>query len=338
MTWSLNRIVSKVLSPCAIVLMYHRVADPATDIWETTVSTDNFERHLQALKNYNVMPLKDLTDSIRHHRLRRHSIAITFDDGYQDNYTNAKPLLEKYNLPATFFITSTNTDKEKLFWWDELQQIILYTSGLPPTLSVQVNGESINHSLGRERMLDDSLRQTIDAWKACTEEPPTLRCRLFYELWQLLKPLREQDQQLVLQQLRVWANTDSNLYGKYKCMSSAQLRELAQNKLFAIGAHTVSHPALAYHPIHFQKSELEQNKRFLEQVTGTRISTASYPYGNYNHDTLAAAADLNFDAAFTTEEKPVKNNSKPYCLGRFQVKNLSQTEFKNALRQWKRIK
>ena len=98
--------------------MYHRIATPEYDHWELSVSPQNFEAHLQVLKKYKVMDLATVVKEIPHK-----GIAISFDDGYIDNYTVAKPLLEKYHLPATFFITNGNLGKQTEFWWDELEHI-----------------------------------------------------------------------------------------------------------------------------------------------------------------------------------------------------------------------
>jgi peptidoglycan/xylan/chitin deacetylase (PgdA/CDA1 family) len=98
--------------------MYHRIATAAHDHWQLSVSPRHFEEQLQVLTRYKVIELHELVNSAP-----RNGIAISFDDGYIDNYTTAKLLLEKYNLPATFFITNNNIGKQAEFWWDELENI-----------------------------------------------------------------------------------------------------------------------------------------------------------------------------------------------------------------------
>ena len=117
-------------------------------------------------------------------------------------------------------------------------------------------------------------------------------------------------------------------------MSVRQLQELAQSSFCTIGAHTVNHAALAAHSRAYQTDELQENKRFLEEITGQKVNHLACPYGNYNEDTFYAAADLHFYAGFTTETKTIKPNQHPYGLGRFQVKNLNGTDFQDQLSKW----
>lgn len=109
--------------------MYHRIASAVHDQWELSVSPKNFEEHLQVLQQYKVIALPELVNQWGNQKLANKSIAISFDDGYIDNYTTAKPLLEKYKLPATFFITNGNVDKQAEFWWDELENIFMNDHG-----------------------------------------------------------------------------------------------------------------------------------------------------------------------------------------------------------------
>jgi peptidoglycan/xylan/chitin deacetylase (PgdA/CDA1 family) len=71
------------------------------------------------LAKRKVVPLHQFTGS-----WPANSIAITFDDGYMDNYAVAKPMLEQYKLPATFFITTGQIEYRAPFWWDELAHLV----------------------------------------------------------------------------------------------------------------------------------------------------------------------------------------------------------------------
>jgi peptidoglycan/xylan/chitin deacetylase (PgdA/CDA1 family) len=316
--------------------MYHRVAVPEADIWDIAVSPANFEQQLQVLQQSgHVIPLEDLAKGVKNNSLKRNSISITFDDGYIDNYQVAKPLLEKYGLPATFFITSGNVGQAKEFWWDELEHLILFTEDLPAAISVEIAGTYIEYDLSEEAHLNKELREKHVYWKACEDAPPTLRGEIFYKLWELIKPLTPAAQQEQLVKLRTWAKATGAARQDYISVSEDQLLELSQQQLFTVGAHTKSHVALAFHPEQTQEQELLENRKFLAEVIGQEVSLLAYPYGNYNEDTVAIADMVNFAAAFTTEEKPVTKRSHLHRLGRFQVKNLSGKEFRQQLQAWK---
>ncbi|HEY4324710.1 MAG TPA: polysaccharide deacetylase family protein [Mucilaginibacter sp.] len=320
----------------AIVLMYHRIAEPKSDIWEIAVSPERFEEHLQVLRKMgNVVSLGQLANSISTEHFPGNNIAITFDDGYADNFTTARPLLEKYGIPATFFIASGNIENKREFWWDELELIILSAQSLPEVFSLNIKGNQILCELKNESFLSDEIRQQHNTWKACTETPPTARAKLFYELWQQLKPLPYPEQQRYLQIIRNWAKLPLTTRPGYRTMSAAEINQLASNNLFTIGAHTITHPALACHDVNIQKDELNENKGRLREITNREINLLAYPYGNYNEETLRVASELGFYAAFTTEEKTLRLKSPMRSLGRFQVKNITGAELRDEIKLWR---
>jgi peptidoglycan/xylan/chitin deacetylase (PgdA/CDA1 family) len=75
-------------------------------------------------------------------------VVITFDDGYADNLHNAKPLLERYDIPATVFVTTGHIGHEREFWGDELDRLLLQPSTLPELLGLSINGSPYQWELG----------------------------------------------------------------------------------------------------------------------------------------------------------------------------------------------
>lgn len=103
--------------PWLPILMYHRVsAEP--DIPGLTVTPAQFERQLAFLKRrgYQGINLSQLADSLEGKiSLPDRAVVITFDDGYQDNYTQAWPLLKKYGYSATIFLVSDFVGQDSSF-------------------------------------------------------------------------------------------------------------------------------------------------------------------------------------------------------------------------------
>ncbi len=113
-----NRL-RNLLLPTAIILTYHRVADVTEDPHQLAVSPQNFEAQIQYLKeNYCAVSLAEIIEHLRNKTLRKNMVAVTFDDGYADNLYQALPILEKYNVPATIFVTS-NFVGTSGYPWDE---------------------------------------------------------------------------------------------------------------------------------------------------------------------------------------------------------------------------
>jgi peptidoglycan/xylan/chitin deacetylase (PgdA/CDA1 family) len=64
------------------------------------------------------VPLRELVSRIERGKSIDRHLAITFDDGYLDNFENARPVLEKLSLPATFFVVTDWMGTDVVPWWD----------------------------------------------------------------------------------------------------------------------------------------------------------------------------------------------------------------------------
>ena len=99
--FNIKRRIKYLFKRQVTVLMYHRIGSPDVDPWQLSVSEKNFEQHLRLLQKV-VQPLPSIIRNLKEGKLNTKCVALTFDDGYADNYLIAKPLLEKYEIPATF--------------------------------------------------------------------------------------------------------------------------------------------------------------------------------------------------------------------------------------------
>jgi peptidoglycan/xylan/chitin deacetylase (PgdA/CDA1 family) len=101
-----------------IVLTFHRVSD---DIPEDglTRSSRNFERFCRFFRtNFDVVSLSEIVSRLERREALAGAIAITFDDGYLDNYEVAAPILQSLGLPATFFVVTQYMGSDTVAWWD----------------------------------------------------------------------------------------------------------------------------------------------------------------------------------------------------------------------------
>lgn len=315
--------------------MYHHIASLRSDVWDIAVSPENFEAQLAVLKKTgNVISLDQMVARLQNNTLTHDSIAITFDDGYLDNFTNAVPLLKKYDLPATFFITSKQQTNSDFFWWDELEYIFLFTKNLPKHFEMVINETLIKSDLQTESFLSESLINLHERWNGCKQTPPTERAKLFYKVWDTLKPLPATQQSAYLEKIRTWSQSSMPGDSPYKVMSPEQYAMLSKHELFTIGAHTQTHIALGFHDYETQKKEIAGNRSDLENVINKNVDLLAYPYGNYNHITQNISAECGFKAAFTTEPQPIANFKEPYRSGRFKVENDNDKIFKRKLNEW----
>jgi peptidoglycan/xylan/chitin deacetylase (PgdA/CDA1 family) len=108
------------------IAMYHSVNPEAVDENRLEVSVENFERQMRFLKenNYNVLRLEELADLIGgKKKISPRTIALTFDDGYKDNYKYVFPILKKYNLPATMFVIVNEIGRSDRLSWEEIKEM-----------------------------------------------------------------------------------------------------------------------------------------------------------------------------------------------------------------------
>ncbi len=107
------------------IMMYHHVdyTDQPRPNW---VSPENFEWQMAYLKDrgYHVIRLHELVETVEAGRpLPRKAAVITFDDGYENNYTHAFKILKKYNFPAIIFMPSDKVNTEQYLTWDQLKEM-----------------------------------------------------------------------------------------------------------------------------------------------------------------------------------------------------------------------
>lgn len=132
------------------IIMYHSVTPEANPENRLTVSTAAFRRQMRFLKSfgYNIVPLEEIAALIRDKKkVPAKTIAVTFDDGYIDNYTYAFPVLKEYKIPATIFIIVDEVGRrqnDRLNWSqiEEMQKSGLITFGshcLGPVLLKEIS-------------------------------------------------------------------------------------------------------------------------------------------------------------------------------------------------------
>jgi peptidoglycan/xylan/chitin deacetylase (PgdA/CDA1 family) len=105
-----------------IILLYHRVARVNNDPWSLSVTPEHFAEHLEVLRRYKRVRLDHIAPSPKWFG-GKPSVAITFDDGYSDNFHEAAKLLRRFETPATFFIATGYVGESREFWWDELERV-----------------------------------------------------------------------------------------------------------------------------------------------------------------------------------------------------------------------
>ena len=274
------------------IFAYHGVSaaiDPRLNFDGFFVSPEVFEIHLQTLQaQYHVMPLADMVEQLAAgHALPPRAAAITFDDGYADNATVAAPLLAKYGLPATFFITTGFIDGTSTPWWFEIRAAGFELRDSQWFMDVEQRLKNMS-SAERQEELAILLSRIPNA----VSRIPDIESRI---------PHRES---------RIPS-----------FMSWDHLRELlAQGH--DIGAHTVSHISLGHEANSVIEDEIRRSLDRIRSELGTVSPVYSYPYGEPAHFTDALGSMLKRHgclAGVTTVEGMNAEGDDPFLWRRLNV-------------------
>lgn len=312
-----------------LLLMYHRVSPSGVDPWRLNVTPGHFAQHLDVLRRCaHPITLGQLVQACRAGRLIDRSVVVTFDDGYANNLHTAKPILERFDIPATVFVTTGYTGRDGEFWWDELDQLLLHAAPLPPELHLTLRGTTRHWALGPAAWEGQDLTQT--ASKAI----PGTRLGFFHDVWKALRAVPEEVRRDALDQIGSWSGRTPVTRPTHRPLTCDESVQLADGGLVEVGAHTVTHPLLTdLLPIE-QKREIHKSKTDLEAVIGHAVTSFSYPFGQCGPDSVALVRESGFAGACTGKEETCWRHSDPYQLPRFGVKDWDGEEFERRLAQW----
>lgn len=313
------------LTPGVLILLYHRVTRLESDPQWLAVAPDCFERQMEMLsRQWRVLSLADLVQSLRDNVLPRRALVLTFDDGYFDNLHHAKPILQRFGLPATIFVASGFIDRREEFFWDELERLLLTTSA---TGSLSVAGRTFDMP---------PLTATSDGWNVLKNPPPSPRHQAYRDLCAHVARLDHHAREEVLDSIRAWARVTPTGRESHRTVTEDELVQLADGGLIEIGAHTVTHPALATLPIDRQRDEIEGSKRRLESILNRPVTTFSYPFGlpdDFNSDTIRLTRAAGFTAACANFGGSVRRNADLMRLNRILVRDWEPDDLDRRLRE-----
>lgn len=272
--------------------MYHRVC-PDKDSWSLApLSPRDFEKQLEYFRrNFELMSLDQLAQCIRRRRnLPEKAVVITLDDGYKDNYLYAYPLLKKYRIPATIFLSTGYVGNDRLFWYDEVRYIISSAPVVQLRLE-ELGSFSLRTEPARYRagfIVSEKLKSLPDGRKNALIEELTSICRVS------IPPGLGQDFVLSWDEVRA--------------MSKAGI---------SFGAHTVNHPVLSNLPLQRAKWEIAQSKRDIEEQLGKEVTAFSYPNGDLSPEIVRLVAESGFSCAVcVSPSKLISRKDSPYRLNR----------------------
>ena len=307
----LRNVLFNLIDPPVLVLTYHRVTTLQSDPQFLAVTPQHFRAHLQFLKKR--FPLVRFAEDWSN--IKKPAVAITFDDGYADMALEALPVLEEEGVPATFFVSTGFIGKDKEFWWDEMERLVLGDWSFPEKFELK----------------DDRFGKS---WLTGTAAE---RHSLYEALLLLMKEVGSLRREQWLMQLRQWASSGEKWREFNRHLTVEELRCLGRSKWADVGAHTVTHTPLSSLSIAEQRKEIEESKRHLEAWLGREITLFSYPFGlrcDYTQETAALCRKAGFTKAAANFPGQCHRWTDPYQIPRLVVRNWPIEVFEKKLRRF----
>jgi peptidoglycan/xylan/chitin deacetylase (PgdA/CDA1 family) len=311
--------------PRAVVLVYHRVRERGLDPWRLTVDPEIFAGQMETLaRDWTPISLSELVEGFARRQLPERAVAVTFDDGYADNLETAAPILVELGIPATLFVAADLVDAGGPPWWDQLVPLLLEPARLPPTLTLSSGG-------GRWRIPTVAAHEgrlspnAPPPWEAA----PGTRLRAFYEVWLALRALESPTRDATLDAIAEWACVPRS--SERVLLTWEQIHEFAALPGLALGAHTLTHPALPTCSHEDARNEIAGGAESLRSRAGVEVKQFAYPFGAWTRGVARLVAQLGFHGAYTTDGGAISWRSSPHALSRVPAENQASGYFADLL-------
>ncbi|KNY17499.1 polysaccharide deacetylase [Shinella sp. SUS2] len=260
--------------------------DPNAHLEITPDFLDAAIEHL-AEEGYQFVALADMPARLAIARGGERFAAFTLDDGYRNNAVHAQPVFTRHKVPFTVFVSPGFACKTHGIWWETLTELLR----VAPHLEFDFGSGAIALPLA-------TLFQKQTAY---------VRLAHFIQA--------EMDEATAIERLDAAARAhgiDPLMITERLVMREPELKSLVVNPLASIGAHTVSHRALARLGDAEARQEMEQSAERIAAIIGHRPDTLAYPYGgraSVSPREHRLARDLGFRVAVTTDPGTISARS-----------------------------
>jgi peptidoglycan/xylan/chitin deacetylase (PgdA/CDA1 family) len=296
--------------------MYHRIAYEKFDPWGLAVAPDKFAEQLSWLAEHrSLFPLAEFARLHRRGSLPDDAVAVTFDDGYACTAKVAAPLLDRHDVPATIFILAGLIGRTRLFWWDDLRQLVM----AHPDKSLHARG----------RTFEIGERHDRDAIWPRDSRKRTPRQAGFYSLWAELQPLPLEEIEQVLAELRA-EHAPTTVDEGQRLMTEDEVRSIRSDKI-QFGSHALTHVSLPSLTSPDKAREIRSSVTACEQLVGTRPASFAYPFGDFDAECEALVAEAGFACACTVEPRALAADDGVFALPRLKVGNWTWRQLRQEL-------
>jgi peptidoglycan/xylan/chitin deacetylase (PgdA/CDA1 family) len=304
------RFAHKLAAPAAVILRYHSIQD-RPERYANTIGCDSihatsiFERHMELIaRRFSAVSMDDVALFLKGEKsLPQRAVAVTFDDGYKDNFRFAAPILSRFGIPGTFYVLVDSVDRSKAPWYCLLRHAFWTSRNRnwtdPATGAI--------HDLTNAQARDAAFFNAADI---CSKASASAREEVVQDAVRSLDPQPFPD--------------ESDLM-----MTWDDARTLAQSG-HIVGSHTMTHPNIAHITAADACRELGDSKLKLEKELGRPVKHFSYPHPaldpEWNETTLKITEELGYATAVTTTCGVVRADARPLAIPRTYIPH-EESEF-----------
>lgn len=295
-----------------VILMYHRIIDPA-DVDETYlqpgmyVTKESFEMQMEHLsRRYHVVGLERLIEGLKNGKgLNRNSCVITFDDGWQDNYIHAFPILKKYKLPAIVFLVSQYVGTDRWFWPEKVSFL------LARFFERKKPGDFRSNVYPALKRIDFSAE---------VSNPHLTQTQKIESIIEILKGLEQAEIEKTIHELEDLLNINPTQdYSKPLLLSWDEVTEMSRS-VITFGSHTKSHAILTKVSKKEATGEIVESKQEIEKRLSKPCQAFCYPNGDCDEE-IKGIVMKHYSCALTVEHGFVKPGDDLFGLKRFGIHN-----------------
>ena len=295
------------------ILMYHAVIRALLPVYEWCfVDAAAFRSQMLYVKQrFRVLTLSEAVERLKHGKIDRPTVVLTFDDGFQNNYDVAFPILRDAGIPATVFLTTGLVSTNDTVWFCRLNRALAETR--------------------KTSLAWDGCRFALAGLGAKAKVASTIKARL-KELphAQLLTELRT----IVL---RLGDDPDRPVAvgSTFHMLDRAAIVAMADSGLFEFGAHTHSHAILSLLTPQERHDEIVRSITTVHKLTGRPCTLFAYPNGraqDYDVGDIAILESCGVRVAVTAIAGPNDSQTSVMELRRYGIgANLSLEGFKEYM-------
>lgn len=283
------------------ILIFHRVLPGEDSMRPDEPTVEQFDWQMRLLReHFSPLPLLEAVQRLRAQELPERAVCVTFDDGYADNALCALPILQKYSIPASVFVSTAFLNGGRM-WNDTVREAVRIAPQEQLDLrDLQLDTYALGTSAERLLSAETIIREI-------KHKDPELRATLVAAIENRVGALPD-DLMLTTEQLQLLANSG-----------------------VSIGAHTVNHPILSSVPFAQAETEIHSSKLEIEALIQREVELFAYPNGAPAVDYTMAHRDLverlGFSVAVSTHWGVAVGESDSLQLPRFTPWDRQQEKF-----------